>query len=98
MEMFVVVDGEEIQWEWKNGEKQFHETWRPKAKGIRILSNVSDALVQRAMDKIMIGVEEENELVRNKINENARKRRAKNKSDNRTLCPPVHNLEEKDYV
>ena len=78
------VDGEEVQWEWKDKNKQFYETWRPKAKDIKVLSNVSDALVQRTKDQIMLDIEVENEKVRSKINENARNRRAKLKQDNRT--------------
>tara|TARA_R100000995_G_scaffold75402_2_gene44731 strand:- start:2639 stop:2881 length:243 start_codon:yes stop_codon:yes gene_type:complete len=77
MEFYVTVDGKDVRWEWKDKVKQFWETWRPTEKQVVILDDVDDVTKRKAVASIMVGVEEENEMVREKINRQAKERRKK---------------------
>ena len=79
MEFYVTVDGKDVRWEWKDKVKQFLETWRPTEKQVVILDDVDDVTKRKAVASIMVGVEEENEMVREKINRQAKERRIKAK-------------------
>ncbi len=79
MEFYVTVDGKDVRWEWKDKVKQFWETWRPTEKQVVILDDVDDVTKRKAVASIMVGVEEENEMVREKINRQAKERRIKAK-------------------
>ena len=72
MEFYVTVDGKDVRWEWKDKVKQFWETWRPTEKQVVILDDVDDVTKRKAVASIMVGVEEENEMVREKINRQAK--------------------------
>ncbi len=75
MEMYQEVNGQLVQWEWKDKKKQFYETWLPKAKDINIITKVSDDVKKKAIREIMVAVEEENDQVRAML-----KQRRKNKN------------------
>ena len=75
MEMYQEVNGQLVQWEWKDKKKQFYETWLPKVKDINIITKVSNDVKKEAIREIMVAVEEENDQVRAML-----KQRRKNKN------------------
>tara|TARA_R100001082_G_C4262852_1_gene116303 strand:+ start:383 stop:613 length:231 start_codon:yes stop_codon:yes gene_type:complete len=75
MEMYQEVNGQLVQWEWKDKKKQFYETWLPKVKDINIITKISNDVKKKAIREIMVAVEEENDQVRAML-----KQRRKNKN------------------
>tara|TARA_R110000765_G_scaffold275184_1_gene373565 strand:- start:410 stop:691 length:282 start_codon:yes stop_codon:yes gene_type:complete len=66
----------EIEWCYGNQEKQWHQTWKPKRKDLVVLTKLSAADEKEVLDEMMVGIEEANQLVRDRANAQARDRRA----------------------
>ncbi len=66
----------EIEWSYKDQEKQWHQTALVKLNDIVVLTKLSAADEKEVVDEMMVELEEANQLVKDRSNALARKRRA----------------------
>ena len=66
----------EIKWSYKDQEKQWHQTGLVKRNDIVVLTKLSAADEKEVIDEMMVELEKANQLVKDRANALARKRRA----------------------
>ena len=66
----------EIKWSYKDQEKQWHQTGLVKRNDIVVLTKLSAADEKEVIDEMMVELEKANQLVKDRANALARKRRS----------------------
>ena len=69
-----------IEWRYQDQEKQWHQTWQPKRKDLVILTKLNAEDKKAVLDEMMVEIEKDNQLVKDRANKMARDRRARSKS------------------
>ena len=64
-----------VDWHYADQEKQWHQTWKPKAKDIVVLGKLNAEDKKHVLDLLMIEIEVENQMIRDRANAQARARR-----------------------
>tara|TARA_R100000951_G_scaffold3046_1_gene4394 strand:+ start:2642 stop:2908 length:267 start_codon:yes stop_codon:yes gene_type:complete len=68
-----------VNWKYADKEKQWHQTWIVKKRDIVILGKWSMSQKRAIRNELMLDIEKDNQVVRDRNNEKARKRRARRK-------------------
>ena len=66
-----------IDWQYANSEKIFHKTWIVKRKDIILLCDLSQENKKEILDELMIEIEKDNQMVKDRNNKLAKERRVR---------------------
>jgi len=77
MTNYTMFNGQAVEWEWRDKEKQYHQTYIPK-KSELIIIGLEGEEKQACKDELWERLQPEFQSIRDHINLKARLRRAKN--------------------